>query len=69
MASDLLLEIGAEEIPASFIGLQKGAVDFVSMDRWPELVDNELQRPQKQWWMNLRHIARMMAAPPEEVEY
>ncbi len=55
--------------PASFIGLQKGAVDFVSMARWPELVDNDLQRPQKQWWMNLRHIARMMAAPPEEVEY
>ena len=55
--------------PASFIGLQKGKVEFVDMARWPEMVDNEFQRPQKQWWMNLRYIAKMMSAPPEGMEY
>ncbi|MCB0586754.1 MAG: 6-phosphofructokinase, partial [Phaeodactylibacter sp.] len=51
--------------PVSFIGLQKGKVDFVDMARWPELVDAKFQRPVKQWWMNLRAIAKMMASPPE----
>ena len=56
--------------PVSFIGLQKGKVDFVDMARWPELVDAEFQRPVKQWWMtNLRHIARIMAEAPEGAEY
>ena len=56
--------------PVSFIGLQKGKVDFVDMARWPELVDAEFQRPVKQWWMtNLRHIAKIMAEAPEGAEY
>ncbi len=54
---------------ASFIGLQKGRVEFVDMARWPELVDAVHQRPVKQWWMNLRPIAKMMATPPDGADY
>ncbi|MCB0593159.1 MAG: 6-phosphofructokinase [Lewinellaceae bacterium] len=65
----LIGECLAEQKTVSFIGQQKGKVDFVDMARWPELVDTELQRPRKQWWMNLRPIARIMAESPENTEY
>jgi 6-phosphofructokinase 1 len=51
--------------PAAFIGQQKGKVEFLSMARWPEMVDDKLQRPVEQWWLSLRHIAHIMADPPE----
>ena len=55
--------------PAAFIGQQKGKVEFISMSRWPEMVDDQLQRPTEQWWMALRDIAHLMTDPPEEVDY
>lgn len=53
----------------SFIGQQKGKVDFVDMSRWTDLVDTEFQRPKSQWWMNLRPIARSMAESPHDTEF
>ena len=65
----LIKECLEGENSASFIGQQKGKVDFVNMARWPELVDAELQRPKKQWWMNLRRIARIMSESPDHTNY
>jgi 6-phosphofructokinase 1 len=64
----LVAECTADRKSASFIGLQKGKVEFVDMVRWPEMVEDEYQRPVRQWWMNLRAIAKMMAEPPEAPE-
>jgi hypothetical protein len=36
------------------------------MARWPEMIDEEFQRPKDQWWMEYRPLARTMAEPPEE---
>lgn len=65
----LIMECLEGNKQASFIGLQKGRVEFVDMARWPELVDAVHQRPVKQWWMNLRPIAKMMATPPDGADY
>ncbi|MBK8490422.1 MAG: 6-phosphofructokinase [Saprospirales bacterium] len=65
----LVQECLAGKKPASFIGMQKKEVTFVSMSNWPELVDTKYQRPKEQWWMSLREIARTMNKPPEGVEY
>ncbi len=55
--------------PVSFIGLQKDKVEFVDMARWPEMVASNYERPVKQWWLNLRPIARIMTEPPVDVAY
>lgn len=65
----LVRESLAGNTPASFIGLQKKEVNFVSMSNWPELVDLKCQRPKEQWWMSLREIAKLMNKAPEGVEY
>jgi 6-phosphofructokinase 1 len=65
----LVQESLAGKTPASFIGMQKREVTFVSMSQWPELVDEKYQRPKEQWWMNLREIATTMNNPPEGVEF
>jgi 6-phosphofructokinase 1 len=65
----LVQESLAGKTPASFIGLQKKEVNFVSMSNWPELVDIKCQRPREQWWMSLREIAKLMNKAPEGVEY
>ena len=65
----LVQESLAGNTPASFIGMQKREVSFVSMSNWTELVDTNYQRPKEQWWLNLRDIARKMNTPPDGVEY
>jgi 6-phosphofructokinase 1 len=45
------------------MGLQAGKVQFFSLDNWPAMVDEEQQRPKKQWWLELRPIAKVMAQP------
>ncbi|MCB0569632.1 MAG: 6-phosphofructokinase [Phaeodactylibacter sp.] len=65
----LITECLENRKPVSFIGLQKGKVDFVDMARWPEMVETGYERPVKQWWMNLRPIAHIMTEPPLDVAY
>jgi 6-phosphofructokinase 1 len=55
--------------PVSFIGMQNEKATFVNMSQWPDLVDMANSRPKKQWWMNLRPIAKIMSEPPEGYEY
>jgi len=45
----------------TFIGLQNGKYKVNDMRDFPRMVDMEHQRPRKQWWMDLREIARLLA--------
>lgn len=54
--------------PASFIGIEHEKIVFTSMSQWPDLVDTNKQRPKKQWWMDLRTIAKIMAESPAVAE-
>jgi 6-phosphofructokinase 1 len=67
---DFLVEnANANDPQAAFIGLSGGRVKFTDIEDMPRLVDWELQRPKKQWWMDIRPIARVMAQPgPEDVK-
>jgi 6-phosphofructokinase 1 len=61
---EFLIEEGQKPNPASaFIGLQSGRVQITPMERYPQMVDPKFHRPVNQWWLELRHIARLMAQP------
>jgi 6-phosphofructokinase 1 len=59
----LLEEAGKDAPSGAFIGLQGGRVEFTNLEDLPRLGDGEFQRPQEQWWLRLRHIARILAQP------
>lgn len=48
---------------AAFIGLEHGKVHLTDMEDLPRMVNWDLQRPKKQWWLDIRPLARMMAQP------
>jgi len=48
---------------AACIGLQGGQIQFHSLDNLPRLMDLEQQRPQAQWWLDVRPIANLLAQP------
>jgi len=48
---------------SAFIGLQGKEIKFHDLEDFPRMVDMEKQRPKEQWWMDLRHIARVLAKP------
>ena len=59
----LVAEASAGTTGAQAIGLDHGSVQFQDLAKLPELADIELQRPRKQWWMDLRSVARALAQP------
>ena len=61
---DSLIEnLESGEHPHVFIGLEGGRIQFTSMDDYTKLEDWEFGRPKKQWWMDIRPIARVLAQP------
>jgi 6-phosphofructokinase 1 len=61
---DFLIEQAQQPEPAgAFIGLEAGGVTMHSLEELPKLVDKENQRPKRQWWMDLRPIAKLMSQP------
>lgn len=52
---------GNEEQSAVCIGQTKGKIKLTYMDDVPRKLDAAHLRPKKQWWMQLREIARVMA--------
>ena len=46
---------------AMAIGLTDGKIEFSELEMLRRQVDSEFQRPKKQWWMELRPIARLLA--------
>jgi len=59
----LLNEIGEKEPRQVFIGLEGGKIQFTGMEDYQRLEDSDFGRPKKQWWMDLRPIARVLAQP------
>jgi 6-phosphofructokinase 1 len=45
----------------SFIGLQKGQINFHDMRDFDRMVDAGHERPREQWWLELKDIATLMA--------
>ncbi|MCA9956544.1 MAG: 6-phosphofructokinase, partial [Anaerolineales bacterium] len=61
--SHLQQQIETNDIACSCIGQVGGALVFTDMEDVPRLFDMEKQRPKKQWWMELRSVARILAKP------
>ena len=61
---DYLIEEASKEEPESaFIGLEAGKVQFHLLEDLPRMMDEAHGRPKKQWWMDLRPIAKILAQP------
>lgn len=53
--------ISRQEKAGACIGQVRGEVRFTDLDDVPRLMDFAHSRPLKQWWMDLRPIARLLA--------
>jgi 6-phosphofructokinase 1 len=61
---DYLTDEAAMSSPgASAIGWQGGRIGFTDLMDLPRLVEKNALRPKEQWWLQLRTIARVLAAP------
>jgi 6-phosphofructokinase 1 len=61
---DFLIEnVAADECTSAFIGLEAGGIQINSIEDMPRIIDETNQRPKKQWWLDLRPIARLLAQP------
>jgi 6-phosphofructokinase 1 len=47
----------------AFIGIQGKEIKFHNLEDFPRMGDLENLRPKVQWWMDLRHIAKLLAQP------
>jgi len=59
----LIEEAGKEEPGATFIGLEAGKIEFHPLEDLPRMMDDAHGRPKKQWWMDLRPIAKILSQP------
>jgi 6-phosphofructokinase 1 len=50
------------------VGLLDGSIEFTELESLRRQVHSEFQRPKKQWWMELRPIARILAQPGPGVD-
>ncbi|MBK8985490.1 MAG: 6-phosphofructokinase [Chloroflexi bacterium] len=50
-------------VESAYIGLVGGQFVLTDVEDLPRLMDNEHVRPKKQWWMDLRPIAKTLARP------
>jgi 6-phosphofructokinase 1 len=51
----------------AFIGLQGKEIKFNALEDFPRLADLDNLRPKIQWWMDLRHIAKVLAQPAPQI--
>jgi len=59
----LIDEAEAGSAAALAIGLNDGTIGFSELENLRSQVDSEFQRPKRQWWMDLRPVARVLAQP------
>src|SRR6056297_3024769 len=56
--------------PGSYMcGLVNGQVRFNPLDKFYELGDGELQRPNQQWWLKIRPVATTLASEDTPLDY
>jgi 6-phosphofructokinase 1 len=59
---DYLIENALTKNPTSaFIGMGAGGIQIHHVDEMPLLMDDAHQRPKKQWWLDLRPIAKVLS--------
>lgn len=53
----------AENVSAPVVGIgrQKGKVVFTNLESLPDLLEKGVHRPKEQWWLRMRHIAKIMS--------
>lgn len=56
-------QIAADEFVSACIGQVGRKIRFTDLHDIPRMMDTEHARPRKQWWMELRPIARVLAQP------
>lgn len=56
---------GSQRVAA--IGWKGGKVSFTGLEDLPRLIEKGARRPKEQWWLELRPIARILAAPGPQV--
>ena len=56
-------QVGGTPPSSAFIGLSEGKLQFQSMEDFTRMADETFGRPKKQWWLELRPIARLLAQP------
>lgn len=61
--NQLETQIAAGDATSACIGQIGGSLVFTNMEDVPRMFDMEKKRPKKQWWMDLRPIARILAKP------
>ena len=59
-------ETDGGEPAAACIGMLNDVLTFTPLYEIPRMFDEEFQRPKKQWWMELRPLARMLAQPNQD---
>jgi 6-phosphofructokinase 1 len=61
---EFLIENAQVNTPMSaFIGIESGQIQVQSIEELPRLLDPAFQRPKRQWWLELRPIAQVLAQP------
>jgi 6-phosphofructokinase 1 len=59
----LIEQAGKEEPESTFIGLEAGKIQIHLLEDLMRMMDEGHGRPKKQWWMDLRPIAQVLAQP------
>lgn len=59
---DFLIENAQARIPNhAFIGIEAGGVQINSIEDMARMIDYANQRPKRQWWLDLRPVAKILA--------
>ena len=66
----LLQECSQGGCQVSFMGVQDGKLQFHDMQDFERMIDAEYKRPKKQWWLELRNIASILAqhGPSQDIK-
>ena len=59
----LIEQASSSSSTCAFIGLRGREIKFNDLEDFPRMAVMEHQRPKEQWWMDLRHIAKVLAQP------
>jgi 6-phosphofructokinase 1 len=57
----LLNECARNGTQVSFMGMKDGSIQFHDMRDFERVIDAEHLRPKEQWWLELKHIASLLA--------
>ncbi|NWF69874.1 MAG: 6-phosphofructokinase [Chloroflexi bacterium] len=66
---EFLIENAQSEAPqGAFIGIESGGIQIKNIEEMPRMIDEANRRPKKQWWLDLRPIAKVLALPKAPAE-